>query len=146
MDYVAFSEEHMPGILRICEAEGWPSFPADPQRAVRALTAPGVLSMVAVEDGEVVGFAQMLTDGALQAFLCLLAVAREARGQGVGRKLVEQTFAVQGLSGLICSGSTRARASTARSSIGLCPDIGSIQVWISGPRRSPGRNDPERLA
>lgn len=96
MDYVAFSEEHMPGILRICEAEGWPSFPADPQRAVRALTAPGVLSMVAVEDGEVVGFAQMLTDGALQAFLCLLAVAREARGQGVGRKLVEQTFARSG--------------------------------------------------
>ena len=96
MDYIDFTEEHLPDILRLCEAEGWPSFPADPARAARALTAPGVVSLVAVEDGEVVGFAQMLTDGEIQAYLCLVAVAPEVRGQGVGKKLVEETFARSG--------------------------------------------------
>lgn len=96
MDYVAFTDEHLPGILRLCGAEGWPSFPADPARALRALTAPGVVSVVAVDEGEVIGFAQMLTDGEVQAYLCDLAVAATARGQGVGKKLVEEAFARSG--------------------------------------------------
>ena len=96
MDYVAFSDEHLPGIIRLCEAEGWPSFPADPARAVRALTAPGVITVVALENGEVVGFAQMLTDGEIQAYLCDVAVATAARGQGVGKKLIENAFARSG--------------------------------------------------
>jgi predicted N-acetyltransferase YhbS len=96
MDYVAFTEEHLAGVLKLCEAEGWPSFPADPARAVRALTAPGVVTVVAVEGGEVVGFAQMLTDGEIQAYLCDVAVATTARGQGVGKKLVEEAFARSG--------------------------------------------------
>lgn len=96
MDFVAFSAEHLPGILSLCEAEGWPSFPADPARAVRALTAPGVITVVAVEDGEVRGFAQMLTDGEIQAYLCGVAVATGARGRGVGKTLVEEAFARSG--------------------------------------------------
>lgn len=96
MDYVGFSEEHMRGVLRLCEIEGWPSFAADPPGAVRALTAAGVISVVAVEDGEVVGFAQMLTDGEIQAYLCLVAVAPEARGRGIGKKLIEEAFARSG--------------------------------------------------
>jgi predicted N-acetyltransferase YhbS len=96
MDYVAFTEEHLAGVLKLCEAEGWPSFPADPARAVRALTAPGVVSVVAVEGGEVVGFAQMLTDGEIQAYLCDVAVATALRGQGVGKRLVEEAFARSG--------------------------------------------------
>lgn len=93
MDYVGFSEEHLPGVLRLCEAEGWPSLPADPARAGRALTAPGVVTVVAVEGGEVVGFAQMLTDGEIQAYLCDMVVATEERRKGVGQKLVEVAFA-----------------------------------------------------
>ncbi|HZS30960.1 MAG TPA: GNAT family N-acetyltransferase [Gaiellaceae bacterium] len=90
---VPFSEEHLPGVIRLCEDEGWPSFPTDPARALRALTAPGVTAVVAVEEGEVVGFAQMLTDGEIQAYLCDLAVAKGARRAGVGRALVEAAFA-----------------------------------------------------
>ena len=96
MDCVPFDEEHLPSVLRLCEGEGWPSFPADPARALRALTAPGVVSVVAVEGGEVVGFAQMLTDGAIQAYLCDLLVALAARGAGVGRALVAAAFARSG--------------------------------------------------
>jgi ribosomal protein S18 acetylase RimI-like enzyme len=96
VDYVAFSESHLPGVIGLCEAEGWPSFPADPARALRALTAPGVITIVALDAGEVVGFAQMLTDGEIQAYLCDLAVASDARRAGVGRKLVEEAFARSG--------------------------------------------------
>jgi len=96
MNYVGFSEEHLPGVLRLCEAEGWPSFPADPARAVRALTAPGVITVVAVEDGQVLGFAQMLTDGEIEAYLSDMAVTAKARRQGVGKKLVEEAFARSG--------------------------------------------------
>ncbi len=96
MDYVAFREEHLPGVLRLCEAEGWPSFPADPARALRALSAPGVVTVVAIDDGAVVGFAQMLTDGEVQAYLCDLAVGKATRGVGVGRRLVEEAFARSG--------------------------------------------------
>lgn len=62
MDCVAFSEEDLSGVLCLCEAEGWPSFPADPEQALRALTAPGVVTVVAVENHAVVGFAQMGSD------------------------------------------------------------------------------------
>lgn len=96
MDYVGFSGEHLHGVIRLCEAEGWPSFPSDPARAVRALTAPGVVTVVAVEDGEVAGFAQMLTDGEIQAYLCELAVASTSREDGVGKKLVQEAFARSG--------------------------------------------------
>jgi ribosomal protein S18 acetylase RimI-like enzyme len=96
VDYVAFGPEHLPGILRLCEAEDWPSFPSDPARALRALSGPGVITVVAVSDGMVAGFAQLLTDGEIQAYLCDVAVAARARGKGVGKKLIAEAFARSG--------------------------------------------------
>ena len=92
-ELVAFAAEHLPGVLRLHEAEDWPSFPEDPELAERALTAPGV---VALDEGEVVGFARLLTDGALDAYLCELVVAESARRSGVGRALVGETFSRSG--------------------------------------------------
>jgi GNAT superfamily N-acetyltransferase len=89
---VPFAHEHLPGILRLCESEGWPSLPADPDRAGRVLTAPGVTTVVAIEDGAVAGFAQMLSDGELQAFLACLVVGASHRRSGLGRVLVEEAL------------------------------------------------------
>ena len=59
-----FEAVHLDGNLRICAAQGWPTFPADPDRALRALLAPGATTVVALDDdGAVVGFAHTLTDG-----------------------------------------------------------------------------------
>jgi ribosomal protein S18 acetylase RimI-like enzyme len=61
------------------------------------LRAPGAVSIVAVSDGEVVGFAEVVTDGAVEGYLATLVVGAGARGQGVGRRLVQEAFARTGL-------------------------------------------------
>ncbi len=86
--YAAYGSEHLDGVVALCAAEGWPSFPADPTRAGRALTAPGVTSVVALAGDEVVGFATVLSDGEIQAYLSLLVVASSRRRAGIGRALV----------------------------------------------------------
>jgi ribosomal protein S18 acetylase RimI-like enzyme len=95
-EVVAFAPEQLPGILRLYEVEGWPSLAHDPSLAEQVLTAPGVVALVAVEEGEVVGFARVLSDGGLDAYLCELVVAEPARRTGVGRSLVAEAFAQSG--------------------------------------------------
>ncbi|WP_134739808.1 GNAT family N-acetyltransferase [Nocardioides sp. 503] len=48
----------------------------------------GSLSFVALDDDRQVGYARVVTDRATFAWLCDVYVAREARGQGVGKALV----------------------------------------------------------
>ena len=91
-----FEPGDLPGILRLCEAEGWPSLPADPPRALRILTAPGVTTVVAVDTDAVVGFAELFSDGELQAYLANLAVAAGRRGVGIGRQLVREALRLAG--------------------------------------------------
>lgn len=91
-----FAAAHLEGVLRLCEAEGWPSFPADPPRALRILTAPGVTTMVALDGATVVGFAQMFSDGELQAFLANLAVDAAHRKQSLARELVNEALRIAG--------------------------------------------------
>jgi ribosomal protein S18 acetylase RimI-like enzyme len=92
------------GVARLCRELGWPSF-SDPDVAVRACTAPGVVAFVAVEPagegvperGErVVGFAQAFGDGVVQSYLAQLGVAASHRRRGTGRRLVEAVFAASG--------------------------------------------------
>lgn len=91
-----FRFSHLDGVLELCEAEAWPSFPEDRERARRALTAPGVTTVVALEGEAVVGFAQLLSDGEIQAYLAAVAVAAHRRGEGIGRALIEKAVAVGG--------------------------------------------------
>jgi ribosomal protein S18 acetylase RimI-like enzyme len=93
-EVAGFELRHLAGVLALCAAEGWPSLPADPQRAHRVLSAPGVTTVVAVagQAGEVVGFAELFSDGELQAYLAGLLVAPGWRGIGVGRVLVAEAF------------------------------------------------------
>jgi ribosomal protein S18 acetylase RimI-like enzyme len=96
MEIHPFCADHLDGVLALCVAEGWPSLPEDPVRALRILTAPGVTTVVAVIEGEVVGFGELFSDGELQAFLTSLAVSVRYRGRGIGRALVEESLRVAG--------------------------------------------------
>ena len=52
----------------------------------------GVITIVAAEDGRVVGFAQVLSDGQIAAFLSLLLVAADRRQDGIGTRLIREAF------------------------------------------------------
>lgn len=84
----SFQPADLTGVLRLCEAEGWTSYTADPLRALRVLTAPGVTTVVALSGSQVVGFAELFSDGELQAYLANVAVHVDHRGQGLARRLV----------------------------------------------------------
>jgi ribosomal protein S18 acetylase RimI-like enzyme len=88
--------EDLPGVVALCEVEGWKSYVEDPERAWRALTAPGVTCFTAVEAGEVVGFVQMQGDGEIQAHLSLILVARDHRRRGIATKLLRAAFEASG--------------------------------------------------
>jgi GNAT superfamily N-acetyltransferase len=76
--------------VQLCAAEGWPSWTHED--AARAFAAPGVIALVAVEDGDVLGVAELLPDGQVVAYLALLVVAKRARGRGIGRALIDELF------------------------------------------------------
>jgi GNAT superfamily N-acetyltransferase len=82
--------EHLAGVRDLFMREGWRSYAADQERTWRALSAPGTIALVARQRGRVVGVAQTLSDGEIQAFLTVLLIAEEHRGAGVGRTLLER--------------------------------------------------------
>ena len=96
MEYVEFAPAHIGGIIRLTNAEGWPTLAGDADRAVRVLTAPGVVTVVALQDGEVGGFARALSDGEWVACLTDIAVDVQYRRLGVGRELIQELFARTG--------------------------------------------------
>lgn len=66
------------------------------------MTGPGVTALVAIESGagdeeRLLGFAQAAGDGAFSGYLCMLLVAEDARGRGIGRSLVERTLVEAGV-------------------------------------------------
>ena len=63
---------------------------------VRILTAPGVTTIVAAESREVIGFAQLFSDGELQAYLATMAVKQTRRGKGIGRSLITEALRLAG--------------------------------------------------
>jgi ribosomal protein S18 acetylase RimI-like enzyme len=101
-------EEHLDEVLAIARAQGWITFCGNPGRAARAMRAPGVTALVAIEDGRVRGFAQAVGDGAISGYLCMLLVAAEARGRGIGKALVERSQVETGVLRLDLLSSDRA--------------------------------------
>lgn len=64
------------------------------------------LCFAALRDGELVGFARLATDYATFAWLCDVFVAEDARGQGVGKRLMAAVVAhpdVQGMRRVLLS-------------------------------------------
>jgi ribosomal protein S18 acetylase RimI-like enzyme len=92
VEYREYQADDLSGIIELCVAERWPSFPEDPARAHRALTAPGVTSVVSLDGDRLVGFAYMLSDGEIQAYLANITVAKSHRRRGIARHLIDEAL------------------------------------------------------
>lgn len=71
--------------------EGWPN-PPTPQTLLRILHGSQARALARTPDGQVVGFVTALSDGVLSAYIPLLEVRPEWRGQGVASRLVESVM------------------------------------------------------
>lgn len=92
VEYVPYQRRHLDGVVALCDAEGWPSFAEDLNRANRVLTAPGVATVVALDGDAVVGFASLQSDGEIQAHLSTIAVDRTRRRSGIARRLLQEAL------------------------------------------------------
>ena len=73
---------------------GWPNPPA-PETLLRLLRG-SYRVVLAVSEGQVIGFVQAISDGVLTAYIPLLEVLPQWQGRGVGRALMERVQAELG--------------------------------------------------
>jgi ribosomal protein S18 acetylase RimI-like enzyme len=83
-----FTQAHLDGLLALVAAEGWTEYADDVERTHRALTAPGVTTLVAIVGGHLVGAIQVQSDGLIQAHVSMLLIAPNSRGVGLGSRLL----------------------------------------------------------
>ena len=91
VEIMPFEDRYAAGIARLSTTVQWPSL-ADPATVRAVCTAPGSSAYVAVQDGQVVGWAQALGDGVLQSHLSFVAVHPDHRRRGIARLLTVATF------------------------------------------------------
>lgn len=78
----------MEAARRLLVASGWEHRVGNPAE-FRDLLSKSQVTLVAVEDGDVIGFLRALSDGVTNGYLSMLVVAEHHRRKGVGRALVE---------------------------------------------------------
>jgi ribosomal protein S18 acetylase RimI-like enzyme len=84
------AEARLDGLIALVAAEGWVEYADDAERTYRALTAPGVTTLVAVVREQVVGAIQVQSDGLIQAHVSMLLIDRDWRGAGLGSTLLRE--------------------------------------------------------
>ena len=87
-----FTQAHLDGLIALVAAEGWTEYTDDVERTHRALTSPGVTTLVAIAGGHLVGAIQVQSDGLIQAHVSMLLIARNSRGVGLGSRLLRHGF------------------------------------------------------
>jgi ribosomal protein S18 acetylase RimI-like enzyme len=83
-----FVQAHLEGVIELVAAEGWTEYADDVARTHRALTGPGVTTLVASVGGRVVGAIQVQSDGVIQAHVSMLLIEQNWRGAGLGSRLL----------------------------------------------------------
>ena len=86
----AFGPDHIAGAVALSRQENWPHRPQDWQMALQLSSGAVALD----DDGRVVGTILVTPYGMDCAMINMVIVDRNARGMGLGRRLMEQAFAL----------------------------------------------------
>ena len=87
MDIRPIQPDEIEAARRLLADNGWGLRVQDPA-VFRQLLDRSQLALVAVDDGQVVGFLRALTDGPFNGYLSMVVVAASHRGRGIGTALV----------------------------------------------------------
>ena len=85
-----FAQAHLDGLIALVAGEGWTEYTDDAERTYRALSAPGVTTLVAIAGRRVVGAIQVQSDGVVQAHVSMLLIDRDWRGHRLGFGLLRE--------------------------------------------------------
>jgi ribosomal protein S18 acetylase RimI-like enzyme len=85
-----FAQAHLDGSIALVTAEGWTEYTDDVERTYRALTAPGVTTLVATVGGPSSSMVQVQSDGLIQAHVSMVLIDRQWRGVGLGSRLLRE--------------------------------------------------------
>ena len=85
-----FAQAHLDGLITLVATEGWTEYTEDVERTYRALTAPGVTTLVGIVGGRVAGAIQVQSDGLIQAHVSMILIDQNWRGAGLGSRLLRE--------------------------------------------------------
>lgn len=88
MDIRPIRDDEIEPARRLLADNGWGPRVEDPA-VFRELLTRSQIALVAVQEGQVVGFLRAITDGIFNGYISMVVVAASHRGRGIGSRLVQ---------------------------------------------------------
>ena len=89
IDYRPIALSDYEAVRQFLSQLGWERRVSDAARFAKMMERAD-RTVVALDDGRVIGFARALCDGVSNGYISMLAVAGDRRGRGIGRELVRR--------------------------------------------------------
>jgi hypothetical protein len=106
-----FANADLDGLVALVDAEGWSEYAVDVERTSRALSVPGVTTLVAIGDGRVVGATGVQSDGVIQAHVSCSWSTRIGEDASSASGSCARDSSVQEACGSICAPGQRVATS-----------------------------------
>ena len=120
-----FTAPDLEAVHHLLSANGWAHRTGDVEQFGQ-LIAASQRAVVALAEGEIVGFARAITDGISNGYLSMVVVAEPYRRRGIGQALVERiTGSEPGITWMLRAGREGAAGFFAR--LGFVPSTAAME-------------------